>query len=127
MLPALSADFLILLHLGFILFVVLGGFLVLHWPILAWVHLPAVCWGALIELSGRFTCPLTPLENELLQAAGSVGYEGGFIEHYIVPLIYPPGLTREVQIMLGILVLAINAITYTALLIRRGRAKQHSS
>lgn len=127
MLPALSSHFLILLHFGFILFVVLGGFLVLRWPRLAWAHLPALFWGALIELSGRFTCPLTPLENELLRAAGRAGYEGGFIEHYILPLIYPPGLTREVQITLGILVLAINAITYTALLVRRGRAKQPSS
>jgi len=110
--PAVVADLLVLAHLGFILFVVLGGFLAVRWPRLMWVHLPAVCWAVLIELSGRLICPLTPLELALRHAAGVAGYEGGFIEHYILPLVYPPGLTRGIQILLGVLVLAINAIAY---------------
>jgi len=110
--PAVVADLLVLAHLGFILFVVLGGFLAVRWPRLMWVHLPAVCWAVLIELSGRLICPLTPLELALRRAAGVAGYEGGFVEHYILPLVYPPGLTRGIQILLGVLVLAINAIAY---------------
>jgi len=116
---AVIADLVVLLHVAFILFVVLGGLLVLRWPRLAWLHLPAVLWGALIELSGRMICPLTPLEQSLRHAAGSVGYEGGFIAHYLVPLIYPPGLTREIQILLGILVLVLNSLLYTILILRR--------
>jgi len=110
--PAVVADLLVLAHLGFILFVVLGGFLAVRWPRLMWVHLPAACWAVLIELSGRLICPLTPLELALRRAAGVAGYEGGFVEHYILPLVYPPGLTRGIQILLGVLVLAINAIAY---------------
>ena len=124
---AVIADLVVLLHLAFILFVVLGGLLVLRWPRLAWLHLPAVLWGTLIELSGRFTCPLTPLEHFLRRAAGSVGYEGGFIDHYLVPLIYPPGLTREIQIALGMLVLAVNAFAYAALIRRRRQSTSNPS
>ncbi|MEA3277371.1 MAG: DUF2784 domain-containing protein [Pseudomonadota bacterium] len=121
MLPALAADLLVLLHLAFILFVALGGLLVLRWARLAWVHLPAASWGAAIELTG-WICPLTPLENHLRRMAGSNGYSGGFIEHYIVPLVYPPGLTRSIQISLGIAVLAVNALAYAALIYRLRRA-----
>lgn len=105
------ANVVVLLHLGFVLFVVLGGFLVLRWQWLAWLHLPAAAWGALIEFAG-WVCPLTPLELWLRRAAGEAGYTGGFIEHYLLPLLYPAALTREVQIVLGLGVLAVNLIAY---------------
>jgi hypothetical protein len=121
---ALAADLLVLLHLSFIAFVVLGAFLVLRRPWLAWLHLPAVGWGIMIELSGWFACPITPLENALRRAAGDTGYTGGFIEHYIVPLIYPPGLTRPVQIGLGVLVLGVNLALYGIIWVRHRRGAQ---
>lgn len=124
MLAALAADLLVLLHLGFILFVVLGALLVLRYPALAWLHLPAVLWGIGIELAG-WICPLTPLENHLRLAAGQAGYPGGFIDQYLVPLIYPPGLTRGMQIGLGIGVAVINLSAY-ALLIARWRLDHRS-
>jgi len=129
MLPAIAADLVVLLHFCFILFVVLGGFLVLQWPRVAWIHLPAAAWGAFIELSGFVICPLTPLEQALRLAGGGSDYAGGFIDHYIVPLIYPPGLTRETQIALGGVVLAINALAYGILIfqVRRGRRQRLSS
>ena len=122
MTAALAADFVVLLHLGFILFVALGGLLVLRWPRLAWLHLPAVAWGALIELAGSIICPLTPWENALREAAGESGYGGGFVDHYIVPLVYPPGLTRSMQVALGVLVLAVNGLAYGALALRLRQA-----
>ena len=87
------ADVLLLLHGAFVLFVIAGGFLVLRWPKLAWVHLPAAVWGAAIEFLG-FICPLTPVENAWRRAAGEQGYEGGFIEHYVTAALYPPA-SRE--------------------------------
>jgi len=108
----LLADLVLLLHATFILFVVLGGLLVFWRLGLAWLHLPCAFWGMLIELKG-WICPLTYLENDLRSAAGSNGYAGGFIEHYLAPLVYPPGLTTEIQILLGLLVLFINVIIYT--------------
>lgn len=119
---ALAADLLVVLHLFFILFVAVGGLLVLRWTRLAWVHLPAALWGGLIELGG-WICPLTPLENSLRRSAGETGYTGGFIEHYVLPLVYPPGLTREIQIGLGIAVLAVNALAYGVLIVRRRQAR----
>jgi hypothetical protein len=116
----LAADAVLLLHLGFIAFVLLGGLLALRWPRAAWVHLPAAAWGVWIELSGAL-CPLTPLENRLRAAAGQAGYEGGFIEHYLLALIYPAGLTREVQWVLAALVVATNLAIY-AWVWRRRRA-----
>jgi hypothetical protein len=112
------ADALLLLHGGFVLFVVAGGLLVLRWPWLAWLHLPAALWGAVIEFAG-FVCPLTPLENAWRRAAGVTGYEGGFIEHYVTSVLYPSGLTRTVQVVLGVLVLAVNGWIYWGLLRRR--------
>jgi len=108
------ADAVLVLHLAFILFAVLGGLLVLRHPRLAWLHLPAVAWGVLIEFAG-WICPLTPLENRLRIQGGEAGFSGGFINHYLVPLIYPDGLTRELQWLLGGLVLAINAAIYLRL------------
>jgi hypothetical protein len=96
---------------GFVLFVVLGGLLVLRWPRLAWLHLPAAVWGALIEFAG-WICPLTPLENRLRRAGGTAGYAGGFVEHYLLPVLYPVGLTRGVQYVLGAGVVLVNAAVY---------------
>jgi len=119
----LAADSVVLVHFAFILFVVLGGLVVLRWPRFMWLHLPAAAWGAFIELTGR-VCPLTPLENRLRIAAGENGYFGGFIEEYLIPIVYPDGLTRWVQISLGIGVVAINMVFYGLLIARRPRASK---
>lgn len=111
MLYRLLADSVLVLHLTFILFVVLGGVLVLRWRKLAWLHVPAVTWGVLIEFMS-WPCPLTPLEKDLRRLGGEAGYEGGFIDHYITSLIYPSELSHGTQIFLGVAVLAINAIIY---------------
>ena len=116
----LLADLVLLAHAGFVVFVVLGGLPVLRWPRLAWLHLPAVAWGAGIEFAGAI-CPLTPLEIHLRSLAGQQGYAGGFVEHYVFALLYPEGLTRNVQLALGLLVLVINALVY-AIVWRRHRA-----
>ena len=112
------ADLVLLVHFAFILFVVLGGFLVMRWPWLAWLHLPAALWGALIEFAG-WICPLTPLEVSLRRAGGEAGYAGGFIERYLTPTIYPEGLTRSVQVALGLVVVVINVLVYLRLARRR--------
>jgi len=111
MLPRTLADILVGLHFLFIVFVVVGGFLTWRWPRIAWIHVPVALWGALIELTG-WICPLTPLENHLRRAAGEAGYAGGFIEHYLIPVVYPGGLTRGTQLMLGIAVVVINVVAY---------------
>ena len=113
----LLADAVVLLHLGFIVFVIAGGVLVWRWPRTAWLHLPAATWGALIEFRG-WICPLTPLENQLRRLAGETGYGAGFIEHYIVPIVYPSGLTPRTQLFLGCAVLAANATVYGWLVTR---------
>ena len=118
MLYRLAADAVLAAHLAFVLFVVCGGLLVLRTPRLAWLHLPAVAWAALVELSGSI-CPLTPLEVTLRHGAGEAGYGGDFIEHYLVSLIYPAGLTRELQMALGAAVLLLNLIVYFILWRRR--------
>ena len=112
------ADLIVLIHFAFVLFVVFGGLLVLRWPRVMYLHLPAALWGAFIELAGGI-CPLTPLENSLRRSAGGAGYEGGFVEHYIMPVLYPAGLTRGVQLTLGMLVIAINVVIYAWVLARR--------
>ena len=114
----LLADLTLILHAGFVAFVILGALLVLRWPRVAWIHLPAVLWGAGIEFLGGI-CPLTPLENHWRQLAGGDGYAGGFIEHYVVPVLYPDGLTRRVQVVLGVLVLMVNVAVYAWALWRR--------
>ena len=111
MLYRAAADAVLVLHLAFVVFVVLGGILVLRWRKLAWAHLPAVVWGALIEFSG-WICPLTPLEIALRHAAGDAAYAGDFLEHYIAALLYPESITRDVQVALGIGVVLLNAVIY---------------
>jgi hypothetical protein len=107
----LLADSVLLAHAAFVAFVVLGGLLVLRWPRLAWVHLPVVAWGAGIEFTGGI-CPLTPLENRLRALAHEQGYAGGFVEHYVFGLLYPDGLTRDVQVALGLGVVVLNGAIY---------------
>jgi hypothetical protein len=111
----LGANAVAVFHLAFIVFVVLGGLLLLRWPKLMWLHLPAAIWGALIEFAGWY-CPLTSLENWLLRRAGQAGYSGGFVAHYIFAIIYPAGLTRPIEIAIGVFVLAVNTGVYVRVL-----------
>lgn len=107
----LLADLVVILHFLFVVFALLGGLLVLRWRRLVWWHAPAVVWAVLIEVAG-WICPLTPLEQSLRRAAGLAPYEGGFVAHYLLPVLYPEGLTREVQWLLAGVVLAVNALVY---------------
>ena len=107
----LLADALLLAHLGFVAFVVAGALLVARRPRLAWLHLPAATWGTFVEWSGT-VCPLTPWEQRLRARAGQAGWEGGFVEHYLVPLLYPAGLSVDLRLVLGAAVVAINAAAY---------------
>lgn len=107
----LAADAVLILHLAFVLFVAFGGLLLWRAPRVAWLHVPAFLWGATVEL-GALNCPLTRLENQLLQAGGGTGYEEGFIAYHLLPLLYPAGLTQEFQIGLGVAVLAVNGLLY---------------
>ena len=116
----LLADAVAVLHLAFIAFALAGGALVLWRAHFAWVHLPAVAWAAFIEFTGR-VCPLTPIENALRQRAGQRGYAGGFVEHYVIPLVYPAGLTPAIQVAIGALVVAVNVGVYAAVVRRRRR------
>lgn len=111
MIFSLLADVVLLLHLAFILFVVLGAFLARRFPRLVWLHLPAAAWGALVELAG-WVCPLTPLENHLRRLGGEAGYEGGFIGRYLLPVVYPEALSRQLQVALGLGVIVINVVAY---------------
>jgi uncharacterized protein DUF2784 len=113
----LLADAVVLLHTAFVAFVVLGGFLAWRWRWLVWLHVPCAVWGVLIEYRG-WICPLTPIENYFRTRAGLEGYRGGFIEHYVLPLLYPAGLTPPKQIVLGTIALAVNLIAY-GVLVRR--------
>jgi hypothetical protein len=113
-----AADAILVSHLAFVLFVVFGALLLLRWPRLAWLQIPAVVWAAFIEFSGT-VCPLTPLEVALRQRAGQAGYGGGFIDHYVVSLLYPEGLTQNTQAMLGAVVVALNAAIYIVAFRRR--------
>jgi len=120
MLYRFLADLVVVLHVSFVLFVVLGGLFALRWPRAAWIHLPAAAWGAWVEFS-QTICPLTPLENHLRHLGGQAGYSGGFIEHYLIPILYPAGLNRNVQVVLGIFVLVLNVTVYTAVWRRRAK------
>jgi len=118
----LLADAVLLIHLAFVVFVVAGGLLCLRWPRTAYLHLPAAIWGVVIEWSGG-VCPLTPLENWLRRLGGAAGYGGGFVEHYLIPVLYPAALTRGTQVALGAVMLAVNIVIYVVCW-RRHRAPE---
>ncbi len=118
----LLADGLVVFHVAFVLFVVLGGLVVLRRPRAVWFHLPAALWGAAIEIGG-WICPLTPLENHLRHLGGEAGYRGGFIDHYLIPILYPDGLTRTTQLLLAAFVIGFNAVVYTLHFRRRNRLR----
>jgi hypothetical protein len=120
LLYGILADLTVLAHAGFVVFAVLGGLLVVRFRRLAWAHVPAVLWAAAIEFAG-WICPLTPLENWFRARAGLAGYGSGFVEHYILPVLYPTSLTREVQVVLGVSVLVVNAGIYCWVVRRRGK------
>jgi hypothetical protein len=122
------ADVTVVLHLAFVVFVALGGLAVLWRWRLVFLHLPAAIWGILIELGG-WICPLTPLENRFRRLGGEAGYEGGFVEHYLLPVLYPSGLTRGHQIWLGVLVGVVNLVVYGWVIwkfARKGREDSNS-
>lgn len=114
----LLADLTVLVHLAFVIFVAVGGFLVLRWRRIAWVHVPCALWGACISFAG-WICPLTPLEAHLRRAGGEAGYAGGFVEHYVLPVLYPDSLTRPTQFAIGVFVVSVNALAY-ALVWKKG-------
>jgi hypothetical protein len=120
MMASWLADAVLLVHLLFIVFAVAGGLLALRWRWMPWLHLPALAWGATVEFTG-WICPLTPLENALRRAGGAAGYTESFVEHYLLPLIYPAALTRELQLVLGGALLLINAVVYALVWQRRRR------
>ncbi len=120
MIYRLLADFVLVFHLAFIVFVIFGGLLACKWRRLAWFHLPSMVWGALNELFGLW-CPITPLENWLRANGGAASYETGFIEHYIMPIVYPTGLTREIQIVIGSAIVVMNGLVYGVLFRRTSR------
>ena len=122
----LLADAIVLVHVGFVLFVVLGGLLVLRWPRIAWLHVPSAAWGIAVEFAG-WICPLTPIENVVRERAGMHTYQGDFIERYVFPLLYPGELTRGTQLLLGGIALAVNALVYWRLASQRHRMLKHSS
>ena len=115
---ALLANLVVGVHLAFVVFVALGGLLALRWPRVAWAHVPCALWGATVELMG-WICPLTPLENELRRRAGEGAYGTSFLEHYVIPLLYPGALTRGIQLALGVGVVVLNAGVYAAVWRRR--------
>lgn len=112
------ADLIVLLHFVFILFVVTGGLLVLKWPRLIWIHIPAVVWGVIVEWCGLI-CPLTPLENQFRLQAGQEGYSGDFIAQYLMPIIYPESLNADLQLVLAGVVIVLNSVVYVFVLRRR--------
>lgn len=111
MMYPLLADLVLIVHLTFVVFVLCGGLLVLRWRWIAWLHLPAAAWGAVVEFTG-WICPLTPLENWLRVQGGEVGYEQDFVARYLLPLLYPGDLTRDLQLLLGSVVVVLNAALY---------------
>lgn len=122
MLSRILADSVLFLHFAFVIFVIFGGFLVAHKPWIAWLHIPMVLWSSIVNLLG-WVCPLTPLENLYRSKAGREGYQGGFIEHYIAPIIYPEGLSYEMGVTVGGFVFIWNILIYTYL-IQRHRGKR---
>jgi uncharacterized membrane protein YhhN len=116
------ADAIVLIHFAFVLFILLGGLLVLRWPGLVWLHLPIAAWGVLVQCMG-WICPLTPLENWLRLSAGGARYQGGFVEHYVIPLLYPLRVGPRLHLALGALVFALNAVVYASVLVRARRRR----
>lgn len=119
----LAASLVLIVHFAFVMFVLFGAALVLRTPRLIWFHVAAIFWGVVIEFTGAI-CPLTPLEVRLRQLGGAPGYEGGFIDHYLLALLYPAGLTRKLQVGLGLLALLANGLGYTYIFIRKKRIAQ---
>jgi hypothetical protein len=111
MMYLLLADLVLIVHLAFVVFVLCGGLLVLKWPWIAWLHLPAAAWGAVVEFTG-WICPLTPLENWLRVQSGEAGYEDDFTTRYLLPILYPGDLTRDIQLLLGTVLVVLNAAVY---------------
>ena len=107
----LLADLVLIVHLAFVVFVLCGGLFVLRWQWIAWLHLPAATWGAVVEFTG-WICPLTPLENWLRVQGGEVGDEQDFTVRYLMPILYPEDLTRGLQLLLGTVVVVLNAAVY---------------
>jgi len=105
------ADLVLVLHFAFLLFVVGGGLLLFRWRRLVWLHLPVAAWGVLVELAG-WICPLTPLENRFRELSGGSAYQESFIEHYVTAILYPEGLTRTIQVGLGLAALFFNVVVY---------------
>jgi hypothetical protein len=122
MLFRVAADAVVVVHAAFVVFVLLGALLVARWPWLVWVHVPAAAWGVVVELRG-WICPLTPLENYLRERSGSSSYGGDFIEHYLLPLLYPASLTPQSQVWLGALALGVNVALYWFVARTRARAR----
>ena len=122
MIYSFLADLLVVFHLVFILYVMAGALLIFKWPKTLWLNMPACFWGMTVEITG-WICPLTPWEIQLRRLAGEEGYTGSFIEHYLIPIIYPSGLTREVQMVLGGTVLIVNLCLYTLILIKKRKRK----
>jgi hypothetical protein len=122
MAASLAADAVLVVHLLFILFAALGALLVVWRGAVAWLHLPALAWAVWI-VATHGICPLTPLENSLRRAAGEAGYPGGFIDHYLMPLIYPPGLTPAQQTWIALALAASNVVLYGWALSRRRRSR----
>lgn len=123
MLASAAADVVMAVHFAFILFALLGAALLFVWPKLVWVHLPALAWGGFVEFTGRL-CPLTTIEDGFREAAGQQGYAGGFIDHYITPIVYPDGLTRETQLLFGLILVGVNIVLYGSWLARRQRVSR---
>jgi len=127
MLFRIAADLVLALHLAFIAFVVLGGLLMMRYRWMVFIHIPAAIWGAFVEISGRI-CPLTIWENHLRRSAGESGYADSFVEHYLMPIIYPTGLTRSLQFWIAVFVVAANVVIYGWLVyrLRQSRTRQIS-
>jgi len=127
MINQILADGVLILHFAFVAFVFVGALLLLRWPKLVWVHLPAALWGAIVEFTG-WICPLTPLENRFRERAGRAGYSGDFVDHYLLPMIYPDSLTARGQLVLGLLVIGANIALYAVVIARsrRHRARRSS-
>jgi len=119
----IAADLVLVAHFAFVILVVAGGLAAFRYAWFAWIHIPAATWGAFVELTGRI-CPLTTLENSLRSSAGQEGYANSFVEQYIVPVIYPAGLTRNLQFVLATLVVTVNVIIYATIVIRKRSARQ---